>query len=127
MTYYSDIDMSLTKDRSGDIQKNIELESVKNSIINICTTIQGHRVMLPEFAENGYNILFEPVNEENANELGSIIWDSIQRWDNRVELHRIDVNADNTNDEYQFYINFRVQNLTIENETPSVFVTLRRI
>ena len=127
MAFYSDINLELNKDQSGDVKKDEDLDAVKNSIRNICETIQNQRVMLPTFAENGFNILFEPVNEEYANMMGEIIWDSIKDWDSRVGLENININVDYTNQQYQIEISFSVKNISL-NLDPEIFsIIINRI
>jgi len=127
MAFYSDINLELNKDQSGDVKKDEDLDAVKNSIRNICETIQNQRAMLPTFAENGFNILFEPVNEEYANTIGDIIWDSIKEWDNRVELENINIHVDHINQLYQIEISFSVKNISL-NLDPEIFsIIINRI
>jgi phage baseplate assembly protein W len=75
--FYNDIDINLTKALTGDIVKDSDVDAIKNSLTNITRTIMGSRVMLPPFAFNGNELLFEPLSEEVANEVASVIWDAI--------------------------------------------------
>ena len=47
---YSDVDMELTRQTDGDVQKDTDTDAVINSLNNIIATLQGGRRMIPEFA-----------------------------------------------------------------------------
>lgn len=127
MTYYSDIDLSLDKQRDGDIRKDIDIEAVKNSIRNIAETIQGHRVMRPEFAFNGYNMLFEPITKETGNIFGNLMWQSIERWEPRVVIERIHVETKPDDHLYQLYVYFYVIDITQQSEPEMVRVVIQQL
>jgi phage baseplate assembly protein W len=73
MNYYHDIDINLTKSLTGDIITDTDVDAIKNSMTNITKTIMSSRVMLPDFAFNGNELLFEPLSEEVANSIASVI------------------------------------------------------
>jgi phage baseplate assembly protein W len=70
MAIYSDIDIELSKQLDGDVQKKINTEAIENSLENIFNTLKGSRRMLPEFATNIFNYLFEPLDETTAYSIG---------------------------------------------------------
>lgn len=110
VAYYSDIDIELTKANDGDITKNINVDSIKNSIKNILSTVQGERRMLPTFAYNIYNLLFEPMDEITARQIGEGILDSIMEWDDRVVMENIYVIPEYDSNKYKIKLNFRLKN-----------------
>ena len=114
--YYKDIDIELTKAQDGDIVYDEDIDAVTNSIANIVKTMQGSRVMLPSFAFNGNELLFEPLSEDVAKELASIVWEAIEFWDSRVLIENIHVNVNHENSQYEMQITFSVQNITREPE-----------
>lgn len=125
MVYYSDLNLELSKATNGDIKEDQDIEAVKNSVKNIAETIQGHRVMMPSFAINAYNLLFEPVTYENAEVLAEIMWESIERWDSRVEINNIHVEVNIEKQEYKTFISFSAKNITLDSET--VVLTLKQL
>lgn len=112
MAYWKDIDLELTKAQDGDISVDEDIEAIKNSIRNIVGTIQGSRVMLPSFANNAYNMLFEPLNDETGNRLASAIWDAITNWDNRVTIEGMTVFTDYDNLLYNITITISIRSIT---------------
>lgn len=122
MKFYTDIDINLTRAQNGDISLQSDVDAIKNSIRNISETIQGSRRMLPDFALNAYNLLFEPMDDETSALLGEYIWDAIEEWDNRVLLKKITVKKNEDRGIYNVNINFDVINI-IEDENVTVQIT----
>jgi phage baseplate assembly protein W len=67
----------MTKKNDGDILEMTDEDAVKNSLSNIFRTMRGSRRMVPLFAINIYNYLFEPLDEITALEIGNEIFTSI--------------------------------------------------
>lgn len=88
---YSDIDMELTRDSTGDIKKDTDKDAILNSISNIMETMRGSRRMLPEFADNPTTLLFEPIDERTAAKIGEILIDSIEIWDDRISINGLKI------------------------------------
>jgi phage baseplate assembly protein W len=106
---YSDVDMELKRQNDGDIQRDIELHAVINSLENIISTIQGSRRMLPEFAMDIHKMLFEPLDDKTANMIGKRIIYAIQTWDNRVEIVKLDVDVNYDQNLYNMTLSFQIK------------------
>ena len=112
VTYvYSDFDNSLTTQRDGDIQKDVDVEAIKNSLINILQTTKGTRRMLPEFGCNLEGFLFEPLDSITARKIGGSIVDEILTWENRMVLDNVNVFADEDNYQYNITISYHLAEL----------------
>ena len=65
---FKDIRLDLEKDESKrDFRDSLDIEAVKNSVINIFTWRPGERILLPEFGNNLYRFLhkiYKLVNRE---------------------------------------------------------------
>jgi hypothetical protein len=83
---FSDFDPDMIKQNDGDIKRDVEEESVKNSLKNIVLTLQGSRRMLPEFSTEIHKLLFEPIDENTARQIADQIVGSIELWDDRVDI-----------------------------------------
>jgi len=84
MTWWKDIDINLSKKHNGDI-KDFENEfAIMESLRNIFHTIQGERRRLPEFAFNLYELLFEPIDDITAREIGEMMLEVIDRWEDGI-------------------------------------------
>jgi len=109
MAIYSDIDIELTRQADGDILRDTETEAVRNAIINIINTRQGSRRMLPEFAVNIYDILFEPMDDTTAYDLGNRIFNAIESWDDRIIIENVNVHQDYDKNLYEITVDFRIK------------------
>lgn len=111
MTMYSDLDMELTRQTDGDIQKDTDTDAVTNSLNNIISTLQGSRRMIQEFAQDIWSLLFEPMDEDTARMIGERILDSIKIWEDRVEILGIDIDTDYDSNLYNLRMSFRIKPL----------------
>lgn len=109
---YSDLDMELTRQTDGDIQKDTDADAVINSLNNIISTLQGSRRMIPEFAQDIWSLLFEPIDNDTARMIAERILDAIKIWEDRVEI--LSVNIDTNYDEslYNLRMSFRIKSST---------------
>lgn len=116
MIYYSDMDIELSKITSGDIKKDVNIDAIINSLKNILLTMKGSRRMLPEFGSNLQRLVFEPIDEITAREIGEEIIDSVRRWDNRIIFTDILVKPIYDKNEFYIGLTFKLQNNREENK-----------
>jgi len=109
MAIYSDIDIELEEQADGDVLRDTETEAVRNAIINIINTRQGSRRMLPEFAVNIYDVLFEPMDDTTAYDLGNRIFNAIESWDDRIIIENVNVHQDYDKNLYEITVDFRIK------------------
>lgn len=124
MAVWKDIDIMLNKKQDGDIADMTEIEAIKNSLRNICTTLQGERRMLPEFAMPIYELLFEPIDEITSYALANEILQAIHVWDDRIVVENINVEADYDHNQYNVTLTFRIKT---SNNTDSVNFVLKTL
>jgi len=108
---YSDVDMELTRQTDGDIQKDTDIEAIINSLNNIISTLQGSRRMLPEFAQDVWSLLFEPMDDDTARMIGERILEAVRIWEDRVEVTSIDIDTDYDTNLYNLRLNFTIKPL----------------
>ena len=106
---YSDLDLELTRQTDGDVKKDTEIDAVVNSLQNIISTLQGSRRMLPEFALDIQRLLFEPLDERTAKQIGNKIVTAIELWETRVEIIQLNVTTDYDANLYRMTLNFRIK------------------
>jgi phage baseplate assembly protein W len=109
MAIYSDIDIELETQADGDVLRDTEVEAVRNALINIINTRQGSRRMLPEFAVNIFDVLFEPMDDTTAYDLGNRIFSAIESWDDRVIIENVNVHQDYDKNHYEITVDFRIK------------------
>lgn len=117
---YSDLDMGLAKATDGDVTKDTDINAIINSLENIVSTMQGSRRMIPEFAQDLWNLLFDPLDEETARIIGERLLEAIQTWEDRIEISRIDITPDFDNNLYNIRMNFLIKG--VEEETSIDFI-----
>lgn len=125
--FWSDFDVDLNRQNDGDIIRDVDVDAVKNSLINICTTLQGSRRMLPTFATNIQYLLFEPISSSTANLIAKHLIDSIRRWDDRVLLTAVDIVADHDNNRYECNMSFTIKNISSLNIVENISFVLKQI
>ena len=109
---WSDLHHDIIVDAKGSIKKVINIDSVLTSIDNIIGTFQGERVMLPEFASNLKDLLFEPMTEELMDFIGYEVRRVIERWDNRVVVLGVNFFADHDRNNVDIQISFNIRGYT---------------
>jgi len=122
---YSDIDIKLTKATDGDITKDEEFDAIENSLQNILATLKGERRMLPGFAANIWQMLFEPVDDTTARRIGSDILQAVEVWDDRVTVDNINVNANYDKNQYDIKVRVSIKDLQPE-ETREIEYILKQ-
>lgn len=108
MATWSDIDITLAKDQSGDIKKATDINAIVNSLGNIFTTMQGSRRMLPEAFLPIYEMLFNPIDDITARNIGIEMLRAIKDWETRIVVENINVYPDEDNNRYDVSLIFRV-------------------
>jgi hypothetical protein len=103
---YSDFDAELPKQVDGDIQKDVDVEAIKNSLQNILATRKGSRRMVPDFGSNMDALLFEPMDETTGQRIGDEIIGSIKQWDDRIVIEKVDIEAEPDTNQYTITVDY---------------------
>ena len=114
-TFYSDDKMVTTT----------SLDAIQNSISNIIFTSRGEKVGDPEFGSDLKKLLFRPMDKITEHLLGSEIRDSIDRYEDRIDINSINVIADEENNYYKINIIYTITKTPdIQNKYVSVLKRL---
>ncbi len=105
---YSDVEMLLDRQPDGDILREIDVKAILNSLTNIIQTIQGERRMLPTFASPIAGLIFEPIDEITAEIIANYLIQSINYWEDRIELTGFDIEPLPDQNQYRCRITFVV-------------------
>lgn len=122
MVQWRDLDIDLEKGVDGDVKAQTDIDAVKNSLRNIFQTFQGSRRMLPEFALNIYQLLFEPIDKYTGQLIAERFIDAIEVWDDRIEIDNIFIEADPDNSLYRIKLRFTLKS---SNEIETLELILR--
>lgn len=90
-----------------------DLDSIMQSITNILTTKKTELLFLPEFGVAGEDYLFELIDDIGASLIFQELVNSINVWDNRVQLdlENTVVAPDPDNNSYKIKIAFTINGL----------------
>jgi hypothetical protein len=88
------------KGAGKDIKVAYDLNAIRNSILNLFNTIQGHRFLLPDYGCDLRRFLFEPISEAAAYDIGRTISENLEKWEPRVTLISINIDAYPDRNEY---------------------------
>lgn len=84
------------------------LDSIQNSISNIIFTSRGEKVGDPEFGCDINTLLFRPMDGITEELLSSEIYDSIERYEDRIEINEINITGDENNNYYKIDIIYTI-------------------
>lgn len=110
MARWVDVDISFDRRNNGDIKSVSNEDAIGNSITNIFSTFQGSRRMVPEFAAPIYELLFEPVDEITANNIGNMLLSAIERWEDRIQVEGLHIEANPDYNKYNCFLRFKMIN-----------------
>jgi hypothetical protein len=105
---WKDIDGALNRKNSGDIVDMVGFDAINNSLINIFTTFQGERRMLPEFALPIYTLLFEQIDNQSANVLAELIIQAVNIWEPRIVVTGVEIDTRPDENTYIVTLNYTV-------------------
>jgi len=95
-----DLDMEMRKKANGDIADMREEKAIENSLGNIWKTLPGSRRMIFPFASPSWGMLFEQIDDITSRELGRMLLKAIERWEDRIEVKNLHIDADPDNNQY---------------------------
>ena len=115
---YSDIHLDLVNDYKTvgnyskpdtqlvDIKISYDLEAVYNSLNALFNTVPGQRLLLPEYGIDLRSLLFKPISDGIAEAIGYKIKHGIDKWEPRVYVKLITVEA--RPDEHEYLISLEM-------------------
>ena len=110
---YSDLDLNfIIHPVRKDINKNVGVQSVINSVKNLLLTIYYERPFHPEIGSNIRKMLFEPMDAIIASDLQREIEQTIINYEPRAKVYRIIVFPDFDNNGFKVDLQFYVINRT---------------
>ena len=91
---WKDFDIELGKQADGDVKANLGVDAIKGSILNIWKTNQGSRRMIPSFAGENHNIMFEQLDQYTLDHIKSLLLGELERWEDRIVVQNISTEAE---------------------------------
>lgn len=121
---YRDLSFNPDLNQKGDISVVTDKQAIRQSLFNIIHTIPGQRIMEPNFGGDVKSLLFEPLDEETANLIGERIQGSIEDYEPRITLIRIDVQIMNDDPGYNIDVYYVINDLQ---EADTINVELQKL
>jgi phage baseplate assembly protein W len=111
---YSDIDFTFTK-RPGlkDVALSYDAQAVIRSIRNLLLTKHFERPFNPQLGANLDALLFEPISPITSSLLENEIKTTIQNFEPRARLDKINVTVNADKNAYDVYLSFFIENATL--------------
>jgi len=94
--------------QNTDVKVSYDYDAIKNSLRNIFNTSRGEKVLNPLFGASLVQYLFEPVTEETARRIGDDIVRSIQLFEPRVNLDKLNIDLKAEQNEYEVTLNITI-------------------
>jgi phage baseplate assembly protein W len=117
---FKDLDVPVKIDEVNfDLKPLIDLNSIRNSIRAIFSWRKGERVLNPEFGNPLYEYIGEPMNEETSKNIGNALITALNKWEPRVSVIKIQVDANEDQNEYRITLTYSVPSMDIEPQTYS--------
>lgn len=114
---YSDINSNYSRDlKTSDFKVDENNNAIRNSLRNILLTKKMERRMLPEFGSSLEQLLFEPIDNDTAKRIGSIILDEIDYWEPRINILNIEVIADEEKNSYEINIVYDIKTVEMSSD-----------
>ena len=88
----------------SDIKISKDLAAISNSLQNLFSTLPCQRVLFPDYGLNLLQYLFQPIDEQTAGSIGNAILTNFQKWEPRVTVRQVNVEADPDNNQYNINI-----------------------
>ncbi len=87
-----------------DIEISYDLNAIKNSIVNLFNTTPGYRLLLPDYGCDLRQFVFEPISESTAYRIGRTIRTNIEKWEPRIILDNIGIDAYEDENKYEILL-----------------------
>jgi len=100
-----------------DLRRSDDIGAIKNSLFNLFTTMPGQKILNPIYGLNLMQYLFVPVSPSQAQIIGESIFSGIRKFEPRVQVRNINVEANINENEYKISLLLDVPSLNIQGVT----------
>lgn len=122
---YQDITSNfLLNSNKTDVLCNHDINAIFGSLRNIFTYTPGERMLKPDFGIDFKGLLYEPMNDHTANSIGLVIYNAIQKWEPRLDIESLNIDAEPDANTYYISLKFKSKQLKIK-ETQQFTFNLR--
>lgn len=123
---YSDLDFAFRENPiTGELAIKRDIESVKQSVVNILSTNPGERPFLPLFGANIRKYLFENFNQIKASLIEEQVINALSNYEPRVRVLNVNVDGKVDRNEIDVTVEFEIRSPT--RDVTSVSFTVERL
>lgn len=101
------------KEELKDVAGLYDIEAIKNSIANALLTSPGEKILNPLFGIDLRRHIFEPVSVFTEDDIKDDIETKLPRFEPRIELERVDVQALEEEQQYNIQLQINVPSLNV--------------
>jgi len=106
---YSDFDLSFIKHpNTKDVTILKDIDAVKQSVKNLVLTGKGERPFQPRLGSDIRKLLFEPVDEFTALDIEEQVRVTIDNFEPRIKINRLDVISEPDNNRFKLSLEFQM-------------------
>ena len=102
-------------------EPSADVDSIKESVIQIVTTAKGERIMRPTFGCSAFDFVFESFSQDLQLSIEREVRQSISKWEPRVRVNSVGVSTDDITEPGQILI-FIQYTVLLTNRPDSVVV-----
>jgi phage baseplate assembly protein W len=122
---YSDFDLSfIPHPVHGDITRLTDADAVKRAVRNMLLTNANERPFNNEFGGNLTGLLFEPINPATQEKIKITVLNTIQRFEERIEVLELVVQVNPDENGYDLRLTFAIDAIS---EILTIDVFLERV
>lgn len=93
---------------------NYDSDAVKQSLKNLFSFKPGEQILQPQFGNELYRYLYEPVISFTTEKIARTIKQMVERWEPRIQILDIPIEADEQQQCYYIQLNYFIPTLQIE-------------
>lgn len=98
-----------------DIEASHDEAAIKNSLMNLFSTMPGQKLLNPDYGLNLSQFLFVPVSVTMARMIGMKIVEGIETYEPRVTVENVNVWPDEDNSAYKIELSIKIPALSNQN------------
>lgn len=98
-----------------DLVASYDEAAIKNSLMNLFSTMPGQKLLTPDYGLNLSQFLFVPVSKTMARMIGNRILEGIQTYEPRVTVVNVNVFANEDASRYDIELSIKIPALSNQN------------
>ena len=98
-----------------DIETSYDEAAIKNSLVNLFSTMPGQKLLNPDYGLNLNQFLFIPISVTMARMIGTKILEGIETYEPRINVSNVNVHPDEDESTYYIELTIKIPSLSNRN------------